>query len=245
MSSDNILSEQDPTKIRWQMLPEGDTGIRNPQFGSVQEEHNVVPLQDSKSLFCIYRTEMGFPACSYSYDSGKKWTTPEPVRYYPGGPVMRTPRACPMVWRCQNGKYLFWFHCNGYKYYRHSEPPISRNLVWLSGGVEREGEIHWSQPELINYEDNTWRGSSYPDLIEHDGNYYISSTQKVAARCQLIDKVAPGRDVEPGQAQHGDPGWIITRARPPAVHSRANLALRIATTIGPTRSIHRRLVGRA
>ena len=188
MSSDNILSEQDPTKIRWQMLPEGDTGSRHPQFGAVQEEHNVVPLDGNKSLFCIYRTEMGFPACSYSYDRGKKWTPPEPLRYDPGGPIMRTPRACPTVWKCQNGKYLFWFHCNGYPYYQHSEAPISRNLVWLSGGVERAGKIHWSQPELINYEDNTWRGSSYPDLIEDQGDYYLSSTQKVAARCQLIDK---------------------------------------------------------
>jgi len=187
MCSDNILSEQDPAKIRWQMLPDGDTGIRHPDFGSVQEEHNIVPLDDG-SLFCMYRTEMGFPACCYSRDGGRNWSTPEPARYRPGGPIMRTPRACPTVWRCKNGKYLFWFHCNGYKYYRHSEAPISRNLVWLSGGVQRDGEIHWSQPELFSYEDNTWRGSSYPDLIEHDGNYYISSTQKVAARCQLVDK---------------------------------------------------------
>jgi len=187
MCSDNILSEQDPAKIRWEMLPDGETGIRHPDFGSVQEEHNIVPLEDG-SLFCMYRTEMGFPACSYSRDGGRSWSTPESARYRPGGPIMRNPRACPMVWRCQNGKYLFWFHCNGYKYYKHSEAPISRTLVWLSGGEERDGQLHWSQPELISYDENLWRGPSYPDLIEHEGKHYISSAQKVAARCQLMDE---------------------------------------------------------
>ena len=187
MCSDNILSERDPANIHWQTLPDGETGIRHPDFGSVQEEHNIVPLADG-SLFCMYRTEMGFPACSYSRDGGRNWSPPEPARYGPGGDIMRNPRASPMVWRCQNGKYLFWFHCNGYKDYRHSEAPVSRTLVWLSGGLERDGKIHWSQPELVSYEENLWRGPSYPDLIEHHGNYYISSAHKVAARCQLMDK---------------------------------------------------------
>jgi len=187
--SDNILTEADPEKIDWKMLPAGDVGIRHPDFGSVQEEHNIVRLDDGQSLYCMYRTETGFPACSYSRDRGRTWSLPEPARYALHGNIMRTPRACPMVWRCRNaeGKYLFWFHNNGYKSYKNTSPPVSRNLVWLSGGVERDGEIHWSQPELIQYDDNTWRGSSYPDLIEEGGNYYISSTQKRVARIATID----------------------------------------------------------
>jgi len=46
--SDNLLTEPDPAKIRWEMLPDGDHGLRAPEFGSVQEEHNLVPLAGGK-----------------------------------------------------------------------------------------------------------------------------------------------------------------------------------------------------
>jgi len=185
--SDNVLIESDPDSIDWEVLPAGDVGIRHPDFGSVQEEHNIVPLSDGQSLFCMYRTEMGFPAGSYSRDQGRTWSRPEPAWYAQFGNIMRNPRACPMVWRCSNGKYLFWFHNNGYKSYQIVSAPVSRNLVWLSGGVERDGRIEWSQPELILYNDNDWCGSSYPDLVEDDGNYFIASAQKTVARLAEID----------------------------------------------------------
>ena len=188
LRSDNLLTESDPDKIRWQMCPQGDHGIRNDQFGSVQEEHNVVPLRDQGHLFCMYRTIMGYPACSYSYDGGLSWTLPEAPRYSFSDRIMRNPRACPMVWRCQNGNYLFWFHNNGYRSYKNVSAPVARNLVWLSGGVEKDGKIHWSQPELIQYDEHDWRGSSYPDLIEQDGNYLVTSTQKTVARINQLDK---------------------------------------------------------
>lgn len=187
LRSDNILTERDPARHQWQMLPDGNAGIRNADFGSVQEEHIVVPLYDRQSIFCMYRTEMGHPASAYSRDGGQTWSKPEPARYSNNSQMMRNPRACPMVWRCQNGKYLFWFHNNGYRSYKNVSAPVARNLVWVSGGIEREGKIHWSQPELVQYDDHSWRGSSYPDLIEDSGNYYISSTQKTVARIAHID----------------------------------------------------------
>ena len=42
--SDNIHLEKDPAKIRWDLWPEGDHGIRTPELGSVQEEHNLAWL---------------------------------------------------------------------------------------------------------------------------------------------------------------------------------------------------------
>ncbi len=39
--SDNLLTERDPAKLRWNLWPEGDHGIRSPEFGSVQEEHKT------------------------------------------------------------------------------------------------------------------------------------------------------------------------------------------------------------
>lgn len=179
--SDNIDTEKDPKKIHWEMLPDGDQGLKNPEFSSVQEEHNIVRLSN-EDLYCMYRTTMGFPAHSYSRDGGYHWTMPEAATYTPGGQVFKNPRACPRVFRCENGKYLFWYHNHGGKGYK------GRNPAWISGGVEKDGFIYWSQPEILIYtNDLTINGMSYPDLIEQDGKYWITETQKLAARVHAID----------------------------------------------------------
>jgi len=177
--SDNVLTEKDPSRIRWGMLPDGEHGIRNAAFGSVQEEHNVVALSDG-SLYCVYRTTLGFPAVSYSRDDGRTWCMPEPMTYGPHGRVVRNPRACPRVWRCGNGRFLFWYHNHGGKDFR------SRNPVWISGGIEKSGTIHWSEPEILLYDDNVDTRMSYPDLIEQNGRYWFTETQKTVARVHEI-----------------------------------------------------------
>lgn len=180
--SDNILTEQDITKLRWELLPDGEHGIRAAEFGSVQEEHNLVPL-DRGGLYCVYRTTLGHPCHAYSRDGGHTWTRPEPMTYTPGGRKIKNPRACPMLWRTASGKYLFWFHNNGHTSFGGS----SRNPVWITGGVEKDGFIHWSQPEILLYDPEPNRGMSYPDLIEQDGCYWVTETQKTIARVHPID----------------------------------------------------------
>ena len=179
--SDNVLTERDPAKLRWEMLPEGQAGIRNARFGSVQEEHNLAALSAPGHLACVYRTTKGFPAISYSGDGARSWSKPEPMRYRPGGPVIRHPRACPKIWRCRNGKFLFWCHQHGGKGF------AGRNPVWLCGGVEVDGAIHWSQPEVLLYHDDPKKRMSYPDLIEADGRYWVTETEKEEARIHEID----------------------------------------------------------
>jgi hypothetical protein len=56
----------------------------------------------------------------------------------------------------------------------------------LSAGIEKEGKITWSQPEIVIYEDDPAIRMSYPDLIEQDGKYWITETNKVDARCHEI-----------------------------------------------------------
>lgn len=177
--SENILTERDPAKIAWTMLPEGEHGIRDDAFGSVQEEHNLVTLRDG-TLYCVYRTTCGFPCSSTSADSGRTWSIPEAMRYSPEGRVVRHPRACPKLWKCRNGKYLFWFHNNATKTYKN------RNPAWISGGIETNGTIHWSEPEILFYSRNTNVRISYPDLIQQDGRYWITETQKSVARVHEV-----------------------------------------------------------
>jgi len=181
LKSDNILWERDPKEIHWQLLPEGEHGIRSPQFGSTQEEHNVVPLSDGKSLYCVYRTTQGHPCHAYSRDSGKTWSDPEPMTYAPGERLIKTPRACARVWRTRAGRYLFWFHNHGGNDFQ------GRNPVWISGGLEKDGFLFWSQPEILLYDPDPKARMSYPDLIEEDGRTWVTETNKSLARVHEID----------------------------------------------------------
>ncbi len=127
--SRNILTEKDPEKIHWELLPQGEHGIRADEFGSTQEEYTLVPLSDG-ALYCVYRTQLGYPCHAFSTDAGRSWTTPEFMTYTLSGRRMKTPRACPQIWRTAHGKFLFWYH-------NHSLPEwLPRNPAWLAGGVE-------------------------------------------------------------------------------------------------------------
>jgi hypothetical protein len=194
--SDNILTQPDPTQIEWQLLPDGDVGLKNPNFGEVQAEQNIVALSDG-SIYCMYRTAGDHPCHSYSRDGGHTWTMPEYATYTPGGRKFKNSRACPRVWKTAGGNYLFWFHHHG----AHKTPYRGRNPAWLSGGIEKDGFIHWSQPEIVLYDPDPKNcifdpqtgipgpggGMSYPDLIEQNGGYWITETQKTVARVHRID----------------------------------------------------------
>jgi hypothetical protein len=98
---------------------------------------------------------------------------------------MKHPRAANFAWRCSNGKYLYWFHNHGGRDYEN------RNPAWLCGGEEvdsPEGKIiRWSQPEIVLYDDDPYVRISYPDLIEEDGQLFLTETQKNTARIHLIE----------------------------------------------------------
>jgi hypothetical protein len=175
---DNINTEKDPEKLDWSMLPDSQQGLKNEKLGPVNEEQNIFQMNNG-SIYCMHRTISGYPAESYSYNGGKSWTLPQVPRYE-NGIKLKTPRACPRVWKCKNGKYLFWYHNNGSWNFN------SRNPAWISGGIEKNGKIIWSQPEILLYEDKIEKRMSYPDLIEQDGKYWITETNKEEARCHEV-----------------------------------------------------------
>lgn len=182
IESDNILTERDVDKIAFRILPEGDSGVKNPAFGSVQEEFNVVPL-GTNALFLVNRLASGTPAQSISTDGGVSWTAPERMTYSADGRTFKTPRACPRVFQTSSGKYLFWYHNNSGKMWS------GRNPAFLSGGVlEDNGFIRWSEPELVLFDPNPAIRMSYPDLIEQDGQFWITETQKTTARVHSLDR---------------------------------------------------------
>jgi hypothetical protein len=186
--SDNVLDERDPDKIEWQLLPDGDHGLRAPEFGSVQEEFDVMHLEGGE-LFSVYRTALGHAACSYSRDGGHTWEKPEPLRYRPNGRVIKQPRACAKIWKTRAGHYLLWYHNNSTTTYNNGPNAGSRNLAWLSSGRLKDDRLHWSQPEVVAYVDGGLEGCSYPDLIEDSGRFHIVATQKTEARVLDVDPV--------------------------------------------------------
>jgi len=199
--SGNILTERDPEKIVFETLPDGTVGLRTPPGGRrVAEEQSIVALSDG-SLYCVYRTVDGWPSCAYSRDGGHTWTAPAYACYAPSGHRIKHPRAANFAWRCSNGKFLYWFHNHGGPFIGQmaddptgaiGSPYDDRNPAWLAAGVERdspEGKvIHWSQPEILLYDDDPFIRMSYPDLVEQDGRYYVTETQKNAGRVHEIPK---------------------------------------------------------
>lgn len=193
--SENILTEVDPAKITWETLPEGERGLRAPAGGdTVASEHSYSVLSDG-SFYCVYRTIDGHPACAYSRDGGRTWSDPE-YKKFPDGRLFKHPRAANFAWRCANGRYLYWFHNHGGRFIREHPAQRShayedRNPVWLCGGVETDSPegrvIQWSEPEIVLYDDDPYIRMSYPDLVEEDGQYYLTETQKDVARVHRID----------------------------------------------------------
>lgn len=186
LRSDNLLTAPDPAKARWITLPDGDVGLRAPPGGGpIAEEHSCVSLSDG-TLFCVYRTIDGHPCHAYSHDDGHTWNIDD-ARYAPGKRRIKNPRAANFVWKCENGRYLYWFHNNGTTWYNNGPTAGNRNVAWLSAGREVDGRLHWSEPEIVLYSDAPLRGPSYPDFIEDGGHSFISATQKTEARVVEVD----------------------------------------------------------
>ena len=187
--SENLQTERDPQKIRWEMLPAGDRGIRAEDVKSdMQEEHIITPLA-SGDLFCIWRSTSGYACQSYSRDSGRTWLDRDFAVYHPGGRRIEQPLACCRPYRMSDGRYLLWFHNT--KPDSATAPYRPRDVVWIAGGEERAGTIHWSQPEVLMYGfDLPVRGlgMSYPDFIEEDGRLWVTTTNKEDAR---VFEIAP------------------------------------------------------
>jgi len=168
---------------------------------------------DNGDLCTSYRTTQGVPLEAYSSDRGKTWSEPEPSRDYTGR-NLKNPRANTKIWKSEvNGKYLLWHHNNGNKSF------FGRNPVWISGGIEKDGRIIWTQPELLLHHPDLGRGMSYPDMIQQDGKYWVTQTQKTEARChpipnEFLDKLWQQYDICEAETESLEVNWVGKKAEP-------------------------------
>jgi hypothetical protein len=236
-ASDNLVTEHDPASHSWQTLPDGDVGLRTPEGGGpIAGEFNVTPMNCGK-LYGTYRTVDGYSCHAISGDGGHTWDR-DWMTNAPGGRRMKNPRAANFVRRFSNGRYLYWYHFHGgeclggHPQVRDGVGYESRNPVWLSGGVEQDGVIHWSQPEIIIYDDAIGNRISYPDFVEDRGRIFVSETQKEMARIHELDAdllaglwnqaesrcvAIDGRVLDLGSISNGD---TVAMPRLPEVHNR-------------------------
>lgn len=184
--SHNLLTERDPEKVHWRRLPGAGNGLRGPDWARPEhrsEEPHIVALTDG-TLYTVFRTDQGYIGYATSRDSGDTWSTPKPLSYHPdGGRVIKHPLACPSLWDCGQGRYLLFFH-------NHSGTTYAdRNPAWISGGLEVDGEIKWSEPEILLYSDDLTYDIgriSYPGLLQRNNKYWIFETQKTLTRLHEI-----------------------------------------------------------
>jgi len=190
--SPNLTTEHDPARHTWETLPEGDIGLRAPEGGGpIAGEFKAVPMNNGW-LYGTYRTVAGFSCQAVSRDDGRTWEC-DWMRYEPGGRRVKNPRAANFAWKTSDGRYLYWYEFHGgealgrgVREGRHN-PYDQRNPAWLCGGIERDGVIYWSQPEIALYDDDPGARTSYPDFVEQDGHYYLSETRKDDARVHELD----------------------------------------------------------
>ncbi len=131
---------------------------------------------------------MDYPCQAYSRDGGHTWT-PRPMRPTGRGPADQAPSRANFVRKFANGKFLYWFHNHGGEPVRAAPgiPTKGATLPGSPGGVEKDGLIHWSEPEILLYDDDPATRMSYPDFIEDGGRYFVTETQKTIARVHEID----------------------------------------------------------
>lgn len=190
--SPNLLTEHDASKHEWETLPDGDVGLRAPEGGGpIAEELNVTPMKCG-SLYGTFRTMDGWACHAYSRDDGHTWDV-DWMTYTPGGRRVKNPRSANFVRRFSNGKYLYWFCFHGGDVFRRhiggrNWGCANRNPIWLCGGVDKDGHIHWSQPEIALYDDKIGNRMSYPDYIEDGDRIFVTETQKTIARVHELNR---------------------------------------------------------
>lgn len=178
---DNILTEADPEKLTFTVLPKGPKGLRIPRKGTDRmvwgNEPSWIELSDGRLMLAI-RTRNDAVYTALSGDRGRTWTQPEPLRYGDGGRTVLNPNApCPMV-KLSDGRVVLMFY-NA----KQAGTFGPRNPVWLSVGretLDAKQPVTFSKPaKFMEVSGQPPLGStyaqiaSYSTLVEHKGRLLL------------------------------------------------------------------------
>ena len=204
LSSKNILTEDDPTLVVWDMWPHGDHGIGavgapdDPTI--ITEEPHVVPIMNDKMLYIVWRTSQGYMGHTQTkkgaegdFSSFENWELSTFAEYLPtwadqyvNASWVKHPRGPLSPKQQPNGLVLMTFYNTAPLGAFATHMKVNdRNNMWLTVGHEMTNDktgrttLMWTQPELALYERDHTRGHGYPDVItDLDGSIYITETYK-------------------------------------------------------------------
>ena len=176
---ENLLTERDPTRLSFSILPPGTHGLRtdlfqhgdNPAVARLAaafqgrpaelvanaQEPTVVALSDGRWV-CVMRTYLGSPGFSVSCDQGQSWTPVDRLRYSPAGAFIDHPHTmCPLA-KLPDGRFMLLFtHNDGT---RNGAEHIwdggnrTRSPQWFAIGRElpgeaRNGGLVFGEPRIL------------------------------------------------------------------------------------------------
>lgn len=152
----NVMTETDPAKLDFRVLPPGGEGLWAPYPGADRhfgQEGTLAGLPGDR-LLCVFRSRQGHPFYSVSADRGATWSVPGVLRLCPGGEPFDQPCApCPMT-RLPDGRYVFLFH--------NTKPAdwgwYPRDPLWISvgraaPGVPDNAGLYFTKPRILVYND--------------------------------------------------------------------------------------------
>jgi hypothetical protein len=93
MTSPNLLTEPEPTKVTWQMWPSGEHGVQavggtSSAAGGIAEEPHITPLLAVDAYHVVFRTSQGYLGSSQSQPGApeKAWAVSTYAQYLPTDP---------------------------------------------------------------------------------------------------------------------------------------------------------------
>ncbi len=189
LECENLLTETEPERLRFRLLPEGEEGLWVPYPGSERhfgQEGTLVSLSGGR-LLCVFRSRQGHPYHSASADCGRTWSRPDALRYCPGGEALAQPCApCP-IHKMADGRFVLLFHnvmpLEGGWYPRD---PLWVAVAREAPGVTENAGLFFAAPKVLLYNDRVPGGPfrdteiCYPQFYEIAGEPYVVYTNKTS-----------------------------------------------------------------
>jgi hypothetical protein len=160
----NILREDDLARLEFQVTPEGDTGIWAPHRDEPGRHFLQEPYMTalpSGRIISTFRSRTQHPIYTISEDSGITWRPGRPLRFAPGGELMKHPCGpCPITCT-RDGRVIFFFrndntpigeHLNFWANRDPHHVTVGREMPQMAVGMDPEDDnagLYFSHPQVV------------------------------------------------------------------------------------------------
>lgn len=211
----NVLNEDNPAKLEFQVTPEGPVGLWAPHVERPEQHFAQEPymaILPTGRIIATMRTRTLHPCYSVSDDNGVSWTQAVPLRFTPGGEKMKHPAGpCPIT-ATPDGRVIFLFRNDNapvgerhLAYWRNRDPihvTVGREMPLTARGLppeEANAGLVFNAPKVllsgINIgadQHKPYRTAQYAQLLHWAGRFFaVYSSEKT----DMVVKEVPGEMV--------------------------------------------------